>query len=157
MAAVSLFWNTNMAAVTSCESALYVRDNCLAQPMPGSRSVQTNEKLGSQDGGDDKNNKEQYFYHLGTPIKLLCTSFLCLLKTTKGRFICNIRVQLSHLTAGIFYFFRLQNNINFQLANATAIRTRMLQLNPPQDMKLLHLFLNNSYYPQQFYRLYLPI
>ena len=25
MAAVSLFWNTNMAAVTSCENALYLR------------------------------------------------------------------------------------------------------------------------------------
>ena len=27
MAAVSLFWNTNMAAVTSCENALYKIEN----------------------------------------------------------------------------------------------------------------------------------
>jgi len=31
MAAVPLFWNTNMAAVTSCENALFLILNCWAQ------------------------------------------------------------------------------------------------------------------------------
>ena len=34
MAAVSLFWDTNMAAVTSCENTLYVSGELPSYPTP---------------------------------------------------------------------------------------------------------------------------
>ena len=44
MAAVSLFWDTNMAAVTSCENTLYkvqekVRKGCFPWILPGARAT----------------------------------------------------------------------------------------------------------------------